>query len=399
MSTETEKDILRERLDFLLAERAKGPPPEVKFWFKKEIEEVAARLRELGVDPGVTAEPVGRWSRPHLRRWGAAVLYLLALGGVLWICPEWRRPGDCRLPVELIDRGSGRLSSCVDDSLRLARITYQIDRRGGDRQAPACNVPVPEPLDLAVVPAFFDREEHCPKLSTVRFSENSAFSHWPRVPAKVQVEIQGVEPEEAVRVHVLTDDHYTVDATVAGETASATLQIGVEGFLSYLELPHPLKPRLPDRPVKNMPAFDAGPVALLVVTATDREGRWRRSKPYPLVRSGVRSADDVWLLDDRVLLAFVAPDLPPLVVFQSPVGCEPPQLQGIFAATLDGQEVFRLSPPDRHQFTLVDVAPGPPGQVFFRGAVGATVHCYHAELDGEPIQPRRVSADACAPGT
>jgi hypothetical protein len=86
------------------------------------------------------------------------------------------------------------------------------------------------------------------------------------------------------------------------------------------------------------------------------------------------------------------------VVFQSNASCSLHGLRGVFAATLDGAEVFRVSPKREAQCTLRRVTPGPPAIVYFSSnfETGGDRVCYAVPLSLAPIpQPTRVSEELC----
>jgi hypothetical protein len=298
---------------------------------------------------------------------------------------------------QLFDKKTGHFGYKVDPNLTIDRISYPL----GNQDCFVSLIP-PEPEDLDSLPIVFDEEEHTEKIRTCKLYEPGWLKHADllEVPGKIQVIIGGVHYNDLVTLHMFTDEEYPQRPLTRGVQGIVEVEvnIGAPGFLGYMELPYLMPPRFPEAPQKNMIGRNLGPIAILVVSAQKPGKLPHRSKAYPLIRSGFRTPDDCWVINGKPQLAYVADTLPPLIVFQSVRTCGAPPLQAVFASTINGSQVYQLTPDVAAQNTLIRVEPGPPAEVYFRSNFesGGDRVCYKTILDGSPInRPVRTDESDC----
>jgi hypothetical protein len=306
-------------------------------------------------------------------------------------------------PPVLFASNTGRLGAGyrLDDQLAIESITYRLD---------SCSVVLDQPRTVMLdsLPVVYDGEdEHKWKIRTAWLNARADLQGPAllRVPQKIRVNVRGSDRGDHDTLHVFTDEDYAfpVEPARGASTATLELTVGAEGFAGFLDQSSPGRPRLPANPLENMTDLEHGPVAVLVVTATNRAApssrrAYRRSAPVVLLRAGVRTPEDVWTFHGSVHLAFVSDTLPPLVVFQSVNTCSRPQRNGVYASTIDGSEIFKLSPAGPYQSTLARVEPGPPAHIYFRSqlSTGAQRVCHEVVLRySHPRTTRRVDEARC----
>lgn len=302
---------------------------------------------------------------------GGAVASFLALvetGGILQSPKPLNRSGP------LFDIQKGKLGYPIDSGLTIEAIQYECQDQNEI-----------EPLRVHQIPVEYDQRQHNWRVRTNRLLQTHATSLFMEVPQTIEVSISGYSLDEVVRLHILTDDLYTHKLNSAEMSGGqVTINIGSPGFTGFLNKVSPPEPRLVLRGRRNLTKVARGPIALLVASAENTTTR--RSLPIGVVRSGFRFPDDYWILNDKPQFVFVNDLLPPLIVFQSRRQCSP-RLQGIFASTIDGSEVWELSPP-HGQHALGRVDSGPPGRVYFLSnfETQSDLLCYVSVLNRKPIK-------------
>lgn len=296
--------------------------------------------------------------------------------------------------VAVVDMRTGELRYAIDESLEIQEVSYRL-------QGCSVSLPTPQPVDLDEVPVVFDDDEGTWKIRTNLLSGAEGGAELLRVPDRIEVGIHGLRDGDRVRLHVLTDQEYVtaVESKTSSRLVVGLIQVGSPGVTGFLELEDVRTPRPYRETQENMVESRLGPVAVLIVSASRGE-QTRRSRPILLLRSGIRTPDDRWVIDSKAHFVLVDEVGPPLVVFQSSVDCDPAKYQGIFAYTLDGWQVFQLSPVGPVQNSLARTEPGPPGTVYFRSNFHTRGYrgCYRVEVTKDSFSPpEHVPRELCSP--
>ena len=285
----------------------------------------------------------------------------------------------------LFDIESGRLGYPVDGDLTIRAIGYECFESKS-----------PQPLEIQRVPVVYDARQNNWRVRTNELIQDHPLSTFVEVPLTVTLEINGYSLDEPTSIHVLTDDLYSRQLE-ASEIASGRLRVnvGVSGFAGFLDLSDLSRPQFAHENERNLVGRGKGPIALLFVTSGVNE-LTRRSLPIGVVRTGLRFPEDKWYSTSEPNYISVDSSLPPLVVFQSRIGCIP-RSQGIFAATIDGSEMWEISPAAGNSaIRAVDF--GPPGRIYYESTyqTPGSMVCYMTQLERKPIpQPIRVDTRFC----